>query len=258
MALNLPNGGLAVDDYLYENGSFEKMYRVHNQLYNLLKKGILPMNQKYIYHCDIKDSNILVDKDEKTRLIDWGLTVEYIPFKNHTFPTSWRNRPFQFNVPFSVILFSDSFVEKYTKFLQDGGKANNIELKPFIIDYISSWMKERGAGHYKFMNEIMFELFSHSIKGLPQNAKPQMVETQITMNYIINYITDVLIHFTKPGITVKECLRNYLDNVFIKIVDIWGFISVYFVFIQILSHNYSKLTKQEMDVFHKLKYIFVE
>jgi serine/threonine protein kinase len=107
MALNLPNGGLAVDDYLYDNGSFEKMYSVHNQLYNLLKKGILPMNQKNIYHCDIKDSNILVDKDEKTRLIDWGLTVEYIPFKNHTFPTSWRNRPFQFNVPFSVILFSD-------------------------------------------------------------------------------------------------------------------------------------------------------
>jgi hypothetical protein len=78
------------------------------------------------------------------------------------------------------------------------------------------------------------------------------------MNYIINYITDVLIHFTKPGITVKECLRNYLDNVFIKIVDIWGFISVYFVFIQILSHNYSKLTKQEMDVFNKIKYLFVE
>jgi serine/threonine protein kinase len=258
MALNLPNGGLAVDDYLYENGSFEKLYRVHNQLYNLLKKGILPMNQKNIYHCDIKDSNILVDKDLKTRLIDWGLTVEYIPFKNHTFPTSWRNRPFQFNVPFSVILFSDSFVEKYTKFLQDGGKANSIELKPFIIDYISSWMKERGAGHYKFMNEIMFELFSHSIKGLPQNAKPEMVETQITMNYIINYITDVLIHFTKPGISVKECLRNYLDNVFIKIVDIWGFISVYFVFIEILSHNYSKLTKQEMDIFNKIKYLFVE
>jgi serine/threonine protein kinase len=258
MALNIPNGGLPVDDYLYENGSFEKMYNVHNYLFNLLKKGILPMNERHVYHCDIKDSNILVDKNEKTRLIDWGLAVEYIPFKNHTFPSSWRNRPFQFNVPFSVILFSDSFVEKYTKYLQDGGKINKIELKPFVIDFISSWMKERGAGHYKFMNEIMFELFSNSIKALSQNTKPQIIETQITMNYIINYITDVLIHFTKSEKNVKECLRNYLDNVFIKIADIWGFISVYFVFIEILSHNYSKLTKQEMDIFNKIRYLFVE
>jgi serine/threonine protein kinase len=258
MVLNIPNGGLPVDDYLYENGSFEKMYNVHHNLFVLLKKGILPMNQKHIYHCDIKDSNILIDKDETTRLIDWGLAVQYIPFKNHTFPSSWRNRPFQFNVPFSVILFSDSFVEKYTKYLQEGGEINKIELRPFIIDYISSWMKERGAGHYKFMNEIMFELFSNSIEELHQNEKPLMIETQITMNYIINYISDILIHFTKYNIPVKECLRNYLDNVFIKIVDIWGFISVYFVFIEILSRNYSKLTKQEIEIFNKIKYLFVE
>ena len=30
MSLNLPNGGLPVDDYLYNNGSYEKLYNVHN------------------------------------------------------------------------------------------------------------------------------------------------------------------------------------------------------------------------------------
>jgi len=258
LSLNMPNGGLPVDDYLYENGSLPKMYNVHSKLVLLLKKGILPMNQRHIYHSDIKDSNVLIDTDNKTRLIDWGLAVEYIPFKQHTFPNSWRNRPFQFNVPFSVILFSDSFVEKYTTFLQNGGIANKIDLKPFVIDYISEWMKERGAGHYKFINEIMFELFSHSITALSKESIPQIVETQITMNFIINYIVNVLVHFTKPGINVKECIRNYLDNVFIKIVDIWGFISIYFVYIEILSNNYSKLTKQEMDIFNKIKYLFIE
>lgn len=264
LSLNMPNGGLPVDDYLYENGSLPKMYNVHSKLVLLLKKGILPMNQRHIYHSDIKDSNVLIDTDNKTRLIDWGLAVEYIPFKQHTFPNSWRNRPFQFNVPFSVILFSDSFVEKYTKFLQNGGIANKTELNPFVIDYISEWMKERGAGHYKFINEIMFELFSHSITALSKESIPQIVETQITMNFIINYIVNVLVHFTKPGINVKdginvkECIRNYLDNVFIKIVDIWGFISIYFVYIEILSNNYSKLTKQEMEIFNKIKYLFIE
>ena len=258
LSLNMPNGGLAVDDYLYDNGSFEKMYKVHESLIKLFKKGVIPMNNRNIYHCDIKDSNVLVDKNIHTRLIDWGLSLEYVPFKDNTFPRSWKNRPLQFNVPFSVILFSDRFLEKYTKFLEDGGKPNKNELKPFIIDYVAEWMKERGAGHYKFINEIMFELFSHSISSLPEDKKPYIVETQITMNYIINYLIDVLVHFTKFGNNVKKNLRDYFDNVFIKIVDIWGFIIVYFSFIEILFNNYSKLSYQEMSIFNKLQYIFVE
>jgi serine/threonine protein kinase len=258
LTLNMPNGGLALDDYLYENGSFQKMYKINIKLMKLLKNGVLPMNQRHIYHCDIKDSNVLVDKSEKTRLIDWGLATEYVPFKDHTFPSSWRNRPFQFNVPFSVILFSDSFVEKYNAFLKNDGQPTKVELKPFVIDYISSWMKERGAGHYKFMNEIMYDIFSHSITEVSNKSKAQLVETQITMNFIINYIVDVLVHFTKSGKNVKDILRDYLDNVFIKIVDLWGFISVYYVFIEILSNNYSKLTQEEINIFNKLKFIFVE
>ena len=111
MSLNLPNGGLPVDDYIYNNGSFIKLYELHNSLIKLLKKGIIPMNKRHIYHNDIKDSNVLVDKNDseiKTRLIDWGLATEYVPFRNNSFPSSWRNRPFQFNVPFSVIIFSSA------------------------------------------------------------------------------------------------------------------------------------------------------
>ena len=60
MTLNMPNGGLPVDDYLYDDGSFQKIYDVHVSLVKLLKKGIVPMNDKNIYHSDIKDANILV------------------------------------------------------------------------------------------------------------------------------------------------------------------------------------------------------
>ena len=71
MSLNLPNGGLPVDDYLYSDGTFEKMYKVHSYLIKLLKNGIIPMNNKNVYHSDIKDSNVLIDDTGKARLIDW-------------------------------------------------------------------------------------------------------------------------------------------------------------------------------------------
>jgi len=260
MILSMPNGGLPVDDYLYNNGSFEKMYKLNVSLIKLLKKGIIPMNERNIYHCDIKNSNVLVDitrEQIKTRLIDWGLSTEYKPFKNEEFPRTWRNRPLQFNVPFSVIIFTDAFYEKYTKYIENGGIIDEIHLKPFVIDYVRFWMKERGAGHYKYINEIMYILFSNSLTSTSTESKSRIVETQITMNYIINYIIDVLIHFTKFRKNGTLNLRLYLDNVFIQIVDIWGFISVYLPMVEILSNNYSTLDENKLRLFNKLKHIFI-
>ena len=35
-------------------------------------------------------------------------------------------------------------------------------------------------------------------------------------------------------------LREYLDNVFIKNIDIWGFINCYYPYIEMLSNNYKR------------------
>ena len=266
MVLNMPNGGLPVDDYLYYDGSFKKMYDLHVVLVKLLKNGIMPMNQKYIYHCDIKDANILVDttsksNEIKTRLIDWGLSCQYIPFKNNTFPSTWRNRPLQYNAPFSVILFTDTFVEKYTKFLKDNSIVNEkdkVTLKPFVLDYVNFWMKERGAGHYKYINEIMFMLFANSLTTIPEKDKPHVIETQYTIEFIVDYIVDVLLHYTKFKTDGTIDLRQYLDNVFIEIVDIWGFIVTYIPLVELLSNSYNTLTKLELKIFNQLQFIFVE
>jgi hypothetical protein len=78
------------------------------------------------------------------------------------------------------------------------------------------------------------------------------------MEYIVDYIVDVLLHFTKFKADGSLDLRQYLDNVFIKIVDIWGFIISYVPIIEILSDNYNSLTKQELKIFNQLQFIFVE
>jgi hypothetical protein len=259
MSLNIPNGGLPVDDFIYTNGSFEKIYQVHEKLVKLLKNGIIPMNKNNIYHCDIKDSNVLVDNsgsELKTRLIDWGLSVEYEPNDDEKFPKNWRNRPLQFNVPFSVVIFTDNFYEKYTKYLQDGGKIEELSLKPFVVDYLNYWMKERGAGHYKFINEIMYKIFNQDFKSISEKSRPAYIETEITMPIIVDYIVEVLIHYTKFKGNGDLNLREYLNEVFINIVDIYGFINIYYPLLELLSNNYFSLNAEKMELFNALCFIY--
>ena len=261
MTLNIPNGGLPVDDFIYDNGSFKKIYEVHMKLVKLLKCGIIPMNKKNIYHCDIKDSNVLVDskekeRDLKTRLIDWGLSVQYSKNEDDPFPRNWKNRPLQFNVPFSIIIFSDSFLERYTTYLKDGGKVDNMSLKPFVIDYLKFWMNERGAGHYKFINEIIYKLYSNDISNISEKSKPVYVETQLTMPLIVDYITNVLVHYTKFKSNGKLNLREYLNEVFIKIVDIYGFICIYYPLLELLYNNYLTLDNDKLKLFNKIVFVY--
>lgn len=258
MSLNLPNGGLPVDDYIYLNGQYDKLYNTHMALIKLFKKGIIPMNDNHIYHSDIKDSNVLIDDHGKARLIDWGLTVQYNPETITSFPKNWRNRPLQFNVPFSVIIFTNQFYEKYSKYLKNGGHVEKTTLKPFVIDYLNEWIKERGAGHYKFINEIMFLLYSNTLTSISESNKPNVIETEITMPFIIDYIVDVLLHYTKFKEDGSLNLREYLNEVYIKIVDVWGFIMVYYPILEMLSTNYSTLNENELKIFKQLQFIFNE
>ena len=260
LTINMPNGGKPVDDFIYDNGSFEKLYRVNESLINLFKNGIIPMNKKNIYHCDIKDSNILVDDSQKkleTRLIDWGLSTEYKPFKNDPFPKTWRNRPLQYNVPFSVILFSDAFVYKYTEYIKNGGKINKTSLKPFIINYLHFWIQERGTGHYKIINEIMYILYSNELTTLNDDDKKQIIENDFTLVYITDYIVNILIHYTKFRKDGSLNLREYLDNVFIENVDVWGFCISYFPYLEIFYNNYNKLVPNEIEIFNSVKQLFI-
>jgi len=261
MALNLPNGGMPVDDYIYDNGNYIKLYKTNLALINLLRKGIVPMNKKNIYHSDIKDSNVLieeVDSSLKARLIDWGLTVNYNPDPTSKFPKNWRNRPLQFNVPFSVVIFTDLFYERYTKYLKDGGVVEEAALRPFIISYLNEWIRERGSGHYKFINEIMYQLYSNDLTSISDGSKPNVVETEITMPFIVDYLIDVLLHFTKFKPDGSLNLREYLNQVYIKIVDIWGFITVYYPYLEMFSNNYFSLDEKQMKIFKQIKFIFNE
>ena len=140
-----------------------------------------------------------------------------------------------------LIRITDLFVEKYTNYLKKHKKLTYVNLKPCVLEYIYLWIKKRGSGHYKFINSIMYMLFSNEMQNIEEKTRIRMIETEFTLLMITNYIIEVLIHFTKFKENGELNLREYLDNVFIKIIDIWGFIMVFFPLLEILFNSYKKI-----------------
>ena len=71
------------------------------------------------------------------------------------------------------------FLQRNAKYLKNGGLQTEDQLKPFVIDYLHAWMKERGSGHYKFINEIMYMLYSHTLTSVLDKNKPELIEMYI-------------------------------------------------------------------------------
>ena len=262
LALNMPDGGKDVGDYIDDNKSENKLIELNNSLIELLLKGIIPMNKSHIYHCDIKESNVLVKEKEKekdsnsniiqTRLIDWGLSCEYK--SPNSIPKQLTRRPFQYNVPYSIILFNKEFITRYNKYLTKHPHITYYQIREFVINFILIWMNIRGAGHLKVINNHMKKLFIHQLPVLDIKNKEIFIEYKFSYHYIIEYIAKILEKYTKNN---KMHLKQYFDEVFIKNIDIWGFTMIYMPFITYLYDKYDNLNIYEKKLYNKLKYIIV-
>ncbi len=262
MLLNIPYGGVTVDEYIRSVNTNQFMSTLNVHLIDLLVNGICPMNRLNIYHGDIKESNILVlhtKTEYKTRLIDWGLSCEYTPDSGQRVPNQWKNAPLQFNAPFSIIIITETFIDKYNTYLQNGGKVNATSLRPFVQEYMKHWFEKRGIGHYNAINEIMYFLFSNEIRNTNDDKRKMLlVEAKYTLPYMVNYITDVLVHYTKYTRDGMFNIKPYIDKVFVQIIDVWGFIMSYNPLLEILHENYSTLTPKLFKLFNLLKTIFIK
>jgi hypothetical protein len=255
LAIQMPYGGIDVGVFVsLEN--YDSYIHLNNSLIKLLENGIIPMNKNGVYHCDLKDSNILVyteDNSFYTKIIDWGLSM-HIKDK-HVIPEIITNRPFQFNVPFSVVLLNGFFYEMYNNFLKNNTNFSYENTKNFVKRYLQVFIDNEGSGHYsifvswlkkinlkkKDLNNIPYFLFDLSIfsKNIPDE--------------ISDYLTNILIKYTKDG---TFYLIDYFSNVFLNNVDIWGFCMIYLAFYDELNNNYNKLIKAEYEMLNILNELF--
>lgn len=254
LSLNMPDGGVDLDKYLEKYNSKKTFLKLNNALINLLLYGIVPMNRMHVYHCDIKDTNIMVKK-KKVRLIDWGLSVFEKP-NNNSIPLNLYRRPFQYNVPFSSVIFNDDFIDMYEKFLKDYANEppSSFELHDFVIRYILFWNEERGTGHLKTINKMVKHLMQLQNQEQEIISAKKMEDYNFAYYFIIEYLTRILQEFTKNG---KFLIYNYLNEVFMKNIDIWGFVMSYMSFFEHFD-NMEHKEPVHLEIMNKIKDIVLQ
>jgi serine/threonine protein kinase len=210
--INLQDGGVELGTYIYSGLSLDGMKDLNERMIQLLVNGILPMNKYHVYHADIKEANIVVDTSKYVRLIDWGLSMYTENGKN--IPDVLENKPLQYNLPFSIILFNNTFKTMYSTFLKTTTDLDNNSVGEFLKEYLEKWNTKRGKGHIKTITSIW-----SAITG-KQNIQDSI---------IIPYLSAILLEYTRNGQFDKI---GYFKNVFLKLLDLWGFIICYSAFLE--------------------------
>ena len=211
-SLNLQDGGVELGNYIYSGLSLDGMKELNARMIQLLVHGILPMNKSHVYHADIKEANIVVDTSKYVRLIDWGLSMYTASGKN--IPDVLQNKPLQYNLPFSIILFNNTFKTMYSTFLKTTTYLDNNSLGGFLKEYLEKWNKKRGKGHIKTITSIWSDITG---------------KQHIQESIIIPYLTAILLEYTRNGEFDKI---GYFKNVFLKLLYLWGFIICYSAFLE--------------------------
>jgi serine/threonine protein kinase len=234
-AIQMPFGGIDVFDYVEKiNYDNSKMIQLNQTLIDLLKNGIVKMNELGVYHGDIKDSNVLISKKNNgiiARLIDWGLSQTY--HNEEKIPDAFTSRPFQYNTPFSCILLSRIFRQTCDEFLKTTPNPSHSELKEFIHSYLKT--KRHFSKHLIHIHRTIQVLFKNEYLFHKYSGKS--LDIKYAYEYISNYLFKILEKYIKNG---KFHVMEYFKQVYLKNVDVWGFVSIYTYFIDYITNKNRK------------------
>ena len=104
--INMPDLGIDLKVWI-EQAPFNagRLRKLNDHVSNLLIRAIAPMNRLGVIHNDLKSENVMIDENNHSRIIDWGLagvtTPEQVIPARH-----FMNNPVTFNRPFSTMVIS--------------------------------------------------------------------------------------------------------------------------------------------------------
>lgn len=257
--LNMLDGGLHLDhifDDIYNN-DHQSVYRledIHHKLVELFQYAIMPMNERGVYHCDIKALNILYDQEtNKIKLIDWG--YGYIVKNDHPqiIPHVYYDFSFHYNFPFGTVLLSTYFAEEYEVFFQEYKDEKYADfLFHFVIYFIYNIID-------KYQPRLIWE-FDSMFKnyGIFKFGEVEIINNEYKEHSWYPYNQTIhIIAYILAGIIRNEnfCNRNrkfipllYFQRRYLHDVDVYGFLSIYLELLNYRDKNTIRTTPMRDNI----------
>jgi hypothetical protein len=146
-------------------------------------------------------------------------------------------------------------MQKYNDFLGIHNNPTFFQIREFVVNYIFIWNDIRGSGHLSTINNIIEKLTIKELTAIKKiKVKEHFIEYDFTYYYIIEYLSKILEKYTNNG---SLDIMSYFENVFLKNIDIWGFIMIYIALYQHLYNTFEDLNEYQIEFITKIKYIII-
>ena len=215
--INMPHGGFELHNLLKEyRGSGSLAAYMFLSIADLIQNAIVPMNKRGVYHCDLKGENMMVDGFGTIRIIDWGLGGVFKKNKSQKIPEFIKNRPFQFNLPFSGLIFNERLRTNrcYADKIYTLEGAPEWMIPELVKTYLND-LKLQDQSHYAYVRDsiapVLFTCDKHSRSN------------EILTYTVTDYLVEAFTSFTKENKGVYRFDQDkYCETVYLKNIDIWG------------------------------------
>ena len=218
-------------------------------LSDVLENAVEPMNKLGLIHLDLKGDNMLINinavDDNRmpyVKVIDWGL-AGLVPAQN--IANAAKNRPLQFNAPFSNILFNEGLVSNLLWGDCFQNEISEVQINTIatqiVVKMVNDW-----PGHAAYISNDLHGLTApyNKAKGVVNYLDSKAECTTEAITVIVEYIAAVLRKYMKRKENgLYQCSfdnKAYFHEVYRYNCDVWGLLTSFQDFVGQFS-SYSKL-----------------
>jgi hypothetical protein len=247
--INMPDLGIDLKVWM-EQAPFNagRLRKLNDHVSNLLIRAVVPMNQLGVIHNDLKSENVMLDRNNDIRIIDWGLAGITTPeqvIPEHYF----MNNPVTFNRPFSTMVISHETHDIYSKYLRT---------MPMTTTTTTTMTVERMKEFTGAMYKKYTKLFDRNGFNYLQYVFKSMfgaTTTAMLMDAVATYNAEILHHFTdRTSNTFK--LDEYFSKVYRYNTDVWGLMSVFYSIFMLPRKSFIMSDAAYADMLRRYRALF--
>jgi serine/threonine protein kinase len=247
--INMPDLGIDLQDWL-ERSTFDaaRLHRLNEYISKILVRAVVPMNERGVIHNDLKAENLMIDRNNRVRIIDWGLAGTTTP--EQVIPVRhFMNNPVTFNRPFSTMVISNDVRELYASKVLAPITNWETEFTMARVKEFTAALYKRYIDEFDIKGYEYFEYIFKCIYGNKLRAKSMLHDAVST------YTAEILYHFTdRTNRTFR--MTEYFEKVYRYNTDVWGAMCVFYSMFMLPRTSFIMSDAEYDDMLRRYRSLF--